>query len=251
MLHVKNALLALGLLVAVPAHAADSVPSYVSTALADPARNADTGNDARRHPADLVAFSQVKPGDTVVDLVPGGGYFTRIFSALVGPKGHVYAVWPSEYAKEDGDETPLVDKIAQDPHYANVSVVNQPAAAFAVTAPVDLVWTSQNYHDYLDKFMGPVDPTVFNAEVFKALKPGGIFIVIDHVAEAGSGARDTDTLHRIDPALVKAQVTAAGFLFDGEIDVLRNPADAHKVAVFDKSIRGHTDQFAYRFKKPG
>jgi predicted methyltransferase len=91
---------------------------------------------------------------------------------------------------------------------------------------------------------------VFNRAVFKALKPGGTFLVVDHVAEAGSGMRDTDTLHRIDPAIVKQQVVAAGFVFEGESNVLRNPADDHKKVVFDKAIRGRTDQFIYKFRKP-
>ena len=115
---------------------------------------------------------------------------------------------------------------------------------------MDLVFTSQNYHDYPDAFMGKVDPAVLNREVYAALKPGGLYVIIDHVAAAGSGLRDTDTLHRIDPAAVKAEVAAAGFVFDGESQVLRNPADSHELKVFDKSIRGHTDQFIYRFRKP-
>jgi predicted methyltransferase len=113
-----------------------------------------------------------------------------------------------------------------------------------------VVWTSQNYHDYSDKFMGHIDQTSLDKQVFAALKPGGVFVVVDHVAEAGSGIRDTDTLHRIDPELVKKQALAAGFVFAGKSDVLRNPADTHKLKVFDKSIRGHTDQFAYKFRKP-
>ena len=112
------------------------------------------------------------------------------------------------------------------------------------------MFTSQNYHDYPDKFMGKVDPAVLNKQVFEALKPGGLWVVIDHVAPAGSGMDDTDTLHRIDPAIVKKQVEAAGFVFDGESNVLRNPDDPHTIKVFDKSIRGHTDQFIYRFRKP-
>ena len=112
------------------------------------------------------------------------------------------------------------------------------------------MFTVQNYHDYPDKFMGKIDPMVFNRAVFKALKPGGTFLIVDHVAEAGSGMRDVDTLHRIDPAIVKQQVLAAGFVFEAEGNVLRNAADTHKIMVFDKTIRGHADQFIYRFRKP-
>jgi predicted methyltransferase len=169
----------------------------------------------------------------------------------VGPTGHVYAIWPDAYANEDQDEVAASLTIMADKHYANVTILFQPADKLSVPKQADLVWTSQNYHDYPDKFMGPTDPMLLNAAVFKALKPGGSFVVVDHVAEAGSGTRDTDTLHRIDPAIVKSQVLASGFTFDGETTVLANPADTHKIVVFDKAIRGHTDQFGYRFKKPG
>ena len=232
------------------AFAADTAPAYVTTAVADTARAKDAADDARRHAAELAVFAQVKPGDTVVDLIPGGGYWTRIFSQIVGPKGHVYMIWPNEYAKVDDDEVPVTQALVKDPHYSNVTLLMEPAAAFSVPVQADVVWTSQNYHDYPDKFMGPTDPNILDKAVFAALKPGGVFVVVDHAAEAGSGMRDTDTLHRIDPAAVKSQVPAAGFVLDGECDVLRNPADAHKSKVFDPAIRGHTDQFAYRFRKP-
>jgi predicted methyltransferase len=129
-------------------------------------------------------------------------------------------------------------------------VIEQPAAAFATPEPVDLVFTAQNYHDYPDAFMGRVDPIAFDRAVYRSLKPGGVFIVVDHVAEAESGLRDTDTLHRIDPAVVKQEVQSAGFVFEGESQVLRNPSDDHKRKVFDPAIRGHTDQFIYKFRKP-
>jgi predicted methyltransferase len=244
------ALLALALPVAAttPKHAA--VPDYVAKAVADPARKADAVNDERRKLAEITTFSRIKPGDKVLELIPGTGYFTRVFSAVVGPKGHVYALWPNEYAKEDAAGLSTSRTLAADAHYANVSVLTQPADKLSVPEPVDVVFTSQNYHDYPDAFMGKVDPLAFDRQVFAALKPGGLFVVIDHAAQPGSGMQDTDTLHRIDPAIVRSQVEAAGFVFDGESDVLRNPADTHTAKVFDKSIRGHTDQFVYRFRKP-
>lgn len=229
-------------------HAGDA--AAVSKAVNDPARAADKANDSRRKVEALMAFAEVKPGQKVLELIPGGGYFTRVFSGVVGSEGHVYTVWPNEYAREDADEVTAFQKIPADPHYANVSVLMQPANQLSVPEPVDLAFTSQNYHDYPDKFMGKVDPAVLNKQVFDALKPGGLWIVIDHVAPTGTGLTDTDTLHRIDPAIVKKEAEAAGFVFDGESKVLRNPKDPHDIKVFDKSIRGHTDQFAYRFRKP-
>ena len=229
--------------------AAPAIPAYVTAAVADKGRDADRDIDARRHPAELIAFSGVKPGDKVVDLIPGSGYFTKVFSKIVGPKGHVFMIWPNEYAKE-AQPDPVKNQELAKTGYPNTSVILQPGAAFATPEPVDLVFTVQNYHDYPDKFMGKIDPMIFNRAVYKALKPGGVFLVVDHTAEAGSGMRDTDTLHRIDPAIVKKQVTEAGFVYEGESQVLRNPADDLKKVVFDKAIRGHTDQFIYKFRKP-
>ncbi|HEX2816280.1 MAG TPA: methyltransferase [Phenylobacterium sp.] len=229
--------------------AASDLPAYVAAAVADKGRDADRDADARRHPGEVIAFSGVKAGDKVVDLIPGSGYFTKIFSKIVGPKGHVYMIWPNEYAKEAQPDPVKNEELAKT-GYPNTSVILQPGAAFSAPEPVDLVFTVQNYHDYPDKFMGKIDPMIFNRAVYKALKPGGVFLVVDHTAEAGSGMRDTDTLHRIDPAIVKKQVTDAGFVFEGESKVLRNPADDLKKLVFDKSIRGHTDQFIYKFRKP-
>jgi predicted methyltransferase len=120
----------------------------------------------------------------------------------------------------------------------------------SVPQKVDIVFTSQNYHDYHDPFMGPVDMKKFDEQVFEALKPGGVFIVIDHIAPAGSGISDTNTLHRIDPEVVKQEVESAGFVFDGSSDALINPKDPLNIKVFDPSIRGHTSQFIYRFRKP-
>ena len=226
------------------------VPSYVDAAMADPARGDVRSVDERRQTRAVVAFSQVKPGDKVVDLIPGQGYFSKIFSKIVGLRGRVYMIWPDEYAKVAHPDPEVDLALSKQAGYRNITVLSQPAAAFSTPEPVDLVFTSQNYHDYPDKFMGRIDPVAFDRAVFRALKPGGVFLVVDHVAQTGSGMRDTDTLHRIDPATVKAQVLSAGFKFDGESQVLRNSADDHTRKVFDPTVRGHTDQFIYRFRKP-
>jgi predicted methyltransferase len=244
-------LLSIGLLGCATSLPALAAPThYVAEAVADSYRSQDAEADERRHPAELAEFALVKPGDTVVDLVPGGGYFTRIFSRIVGPKGHVYAVWPIEYARIDGDEVAAVQELANDPHYSNVIVLIEPAAKFSIPVKADVVWTSQNYHDYLCKFMGPVEPKLLARSVLQALKPRGVFVIVDHAAQEGSGMRDTEAMHRVDPLFVKANTMAAGFKFDGESNVLRNPADPHEVLVFNPIIRGHTDQFVFRFRAP-
>ncbi|MBN8736088.1 MAG: class I SAM-dependent methyltransferase [Xanthomonadales bacterium] len=234
---------------AAPASATVKIPAYVTKAIDDPARAADRKDDARRKIADVMAFAGVKPGDKVLELDPGSGYWTRVFSRIVGPQGHVYTVWPDEMAKYSAKSFANWQGLVKDT-YTNVSLLKQPAAMLSVPQKVDVVFTSQNYHDYHDPFMGPVDMKSFDKQVFDALKPGGVFIVIDHIAPAGSGISDTNTLHRIDPEVVKQEVESAGFVFDGSSDALVNPKDPLDVKVFDPSIRGHTSQFIYRFKKP-
>lgn len=230
--------------------AASKTPVYIAAAIADKNRPPeDAARDANRKPAAMLAFAGIKPGMVVVDLIPGKGYFTRIFSAAVGPKGHVYAFIPTEFdAVFKKRNVPI--PTGSDPNYPNVTFIHASIAKFPIPQYADVVWTSQNYHDLHDTFTGPVDLAVANKAVFAALKPGGVFIVLDHAAQKGSGLRDTDTLHRIDPASVKSEVTAAGFKFAGESNVLRNPQDPHDKLVFDPSIRGKTDQFIYKFRKP-
>jgi predicted methyltransferase len=233
-----------------PVHAKG--PDAISAAIADASRpDTDKERDANRKPAETLAFAGVKSGDRIAELLPGGGYFTRLFSKVVGAGGHVYALVPapSPNAPPDAlDRAARVKAIAADPNYSNVSVVVEPFAQLKAPEPVDLVWTSQNYHD-LHNFPG-VDVTVFNQSVFEALKPGGTYLVLDHAAEPGSGVRDTATLHRIDPETVKKEVLAAGFVFVGGSDLLHQADDPHAVKVFDPSVRGKTDQFILKFRKP-
>ena len=234
---------------AVEAKGPPKIPAYVSAALGDKSRpEADLKLDEARKPGDLMAFAGVKPGMKVGDFMPGGGYFTRLFASAVGPKGVVYAYVPSEQVKANPKAEERGMGLAKD--YGNVRYITSPVAAFAPPEKLDMVWTSLNYHDLHDPFMGPADVAAVNAAVFKALKPGGVYIVIDHAAAAGSGLRDTDTLHRIDPATVKAEVTKAGFKLESVSPLLANPEDDHTKKVFDTSIRRHTDQFVYKFRKP-
>jgi predicted methyltransferase len=231
---------------------AAAVPDYIAAAIADPNRPpADTNRDADRKPAATLEFTGIKPGDQIAELLPGSGYFTRIFSKAVGSAGHVYALVPAlspDAPADTPDFAARVKALAADPHYSNVSVVVEPFSQLKTPVPVDLVWTSQNYHD-LHNLPG-LDLTVFNQMVFDALKPGGIYLILDHTAAPESGAADTATLHRIDPKTVKREVLAAGFVFAGSSQLLHQPSDSHTLKVFDPSIRGKTDQFILKFRKP-
>jgi predicted methyltransferase len=232
------------------ARASPAVPGYIATAVADPDRPAaDRQRDAARKPAEVIAFSRMRPGWTVADMIPLTGYYDRIFARIVGSKGHVYGFYPMELAKIL--KTPLPrNGAAPDPKFANFTALVAPANDFAPPVPVDLVWLSDNYHDFHDPFLAPADMAKVNAAVFKALKPGGIYLIVDHAAAGGSGLGATNTLHRIDEVTVKEEVEAAGFQLVGESNVLRNPADDHTRKIFDPSIRGKTDQFVLRFRKP-
>lgn len=220
----------------------------VPAVAAAPVRPAeDVARDAVRKPADMVAFAGIKTGSKVADMIPGAGYFTRVFAEAVGPTGKVTAIIPPQAEAAYPEPSKAVRAMATT-GYPQVAVVAAPTDP-SLTGTLDVFWTAQNYHD-LHNSLPPEGVIGFNKAVLATLKPGGVYVIVDHAGKDGSGLADTKTLHRIDPAVIKAEVTAAGFTFDGESAVLRNPADPKTANVFDPSIRGKTDQVAYRFKKP-
>jgi predicted methyltransferase len=240
------------------AHAAGPAASYIASAVDDPARpENDRNRDAFRKPAESLQFSGIRPGDVVADYNARGGYFTRLFADVVGTGGHVYAIQPLEtlhFVQNEADdlETYVIQQ-AYVNHQSNVTILDATALeAVRIPRKLDLFWISQNYHDLYNRNFGPVDLAAFNKAVFDALKPGGIYIVLDHRAATGAPANVTQTLHRIDPATVRRDVEAAGFRFEGESAILANPADDRSVSVFDKSMHehDHTDQFILKFRKP-
>ncbi len=225
-----------------------------TTAVADPGRPAtDTALDASRHPAEMVAFSRVKAGDKVMDVWPGHGYWTRLFSTVVGAKGKVYSYVPAEIADFKSDPVGTAKAVAAEPGRGNVEEFSDPLAApppAELRNTLDVVWTFENYHDLHDSFMKGADVAGFNRAVFASLKPGGYYVVVDHAAADGAGLSHTEDLHRVDPATIKAEVEKAGFVFDAESKVLANPTDLHTARIFDPAIRGNTDRVAFRFRKP-
>jgi predicted methyltransferase len=228
------------------------VPAAIAAAVADAGRpGTDKQRDENRMPAETIAFAGVKPGDVVGELLPGGGYFTRILSKVVGPQGHVYAFappLPPNASADMKDYSAPTRALAQEPAYANVTIVAQALANITFPVPVDMVWTTQNYHDFHN--IAGVDIAALNKQVFDALKPGGVYLVLDHAAAAGAGSSVTNTLHRIDVETVKKEVVAAGFVLEGSSPLLERKSDPHTAAVFDASVRGKTDQFILKFRKP-
>jgi len=240
---MRRAVAAALALAAVAASAALAAPQGpVAAALADPSRPAeDRARDADRKPAELIAFAGVKPGQKVAELAAGAGYFTRLLSAAVGPNGRVYPI-----ARQ---AIPPMEAIAKT--HPNVQITIAQPGTIPVPEPVDLVWTTLNYHDFKNVKVGTGDAAaVINAAAFKALKPGGVYLIVDHEAGKGVGTSATSTLHRIEGAAVRREVEAAGFRFEAESPLLRHAADEHKLGVTDPAIRGKTDQFVYRFRKP-
>lgn len=245
-------LLSIGVAAGAVATPIPSLMTDIDAAIADAARPAtQVEQDRRRKPAEVIAFAGIKRGDRIADFMYGNGYFSRLFSDVVGPTGRVYAFLPTqELANCKVEETAGTKALEQDKRYRNVHVLIDPSDQFAAPESLDLVWTALNYHDLHDKFMAPTNVALVNAAIFRALKPGGVLLIIDHVAAVGSGLRDTESLHRIDPQSIRSEVTAAGFVFEAENDALRNPEDAHTLPVFDPAIRFKTDQVVLKFRKP-
>jgi len=239
-------------LLGMPSDAAPAPDAAYAAALAAPGRFAkDLERDAARKPDQVFRFLGVGPGMTVLDVMSGGGYMTEYASALVGPTGRVTAYNPTAFENYVKDEVAARYTTGR---LANVTTLWQPMAAFSVPAGTfDAAIMVQNYHDvyWVDPKIWPkVDGPKLLATVKAALKPGGVFGIVDHAAVAGSGTSAAQTLHRIEKAAVIKDLEAAGFVYEGESPALANPADDHTKSVFDKSIRGHTDQFVLRFRKP-
>ena len=264
--------------------AAGKTPSYIAAAVKDSGRpEADTKRDKDRKPAEALAFSGVKPGDKVAELIPAAGYYTRLLSKVVGPSGHVYMIVPptpkgpppgmarpgaggppgaagppgpgGPGAGAPGAARPpmrrpnmmaMAKAITDNPEYSNVSVVELgPGPAFSLPEPVDVFWTTENYHDLHN--LPDADLSVFNKRVFESMKNGGVYFIEDHAGGKGTGAGETKTLHRIEPDQVKKEVTDAGFDYVGQSRALHNPKDTHKDIVFKTADK--TDRFMYKFRR--
>ncbi|HEY2683049.1 MAG TPA: hypothetical protein VGI93_06045 [Steroidobacteraceae bacterium] len=229
-----------------------SIPFRIAAAVEDAARPANqVALDVWRKPGELIAYAGVKPGDRIADFMSGNGYFIRILSHVVGRQGRVYAFLPiQQLANCAPEETAGTIALRNHTHYSNVKLLSMPAEHFSAPELLDEVWIVQGYHDLHDKFMEPANVATVNTAVFNSLKPGGIYLIVDHVARSGSALHDTETLHRIDPATIRTEVTRAGFQLESESNLFRNPADTHELAVFDPAIRHQTDQIVLKFRKP-
>ncbi|HEY7958460.1 MAG TPA: methyltransferase [Sphingomicrobium sp.] len=248
------ALMTLATILLLPA-CSDAAPpragSTIRQAVADPARPAGyRAADPLRKPAETLSFSGVKGGMTVGEFYPAGGYFTRMLSDMVGSSGHIYAVENAGWNDSVKDD----QKMLSEGKWKNVSLDVQPFGTVKFPKPLDLAWVTQNYHDLkIDKY-GPgghaVDTVAFDRAVYNALKPGGIFFILDHEGPAGMSEADIAKMHRINRDLVVKEVTSAGFKLAAEGKFLRRSGDDHTKPIFDPSVRGHTDQYALKFVKP-
>jgi len=203
--------------------------------------------------SELIRFARAGAGATVIDVYPGEGDWTRVFSDAVGPQGRVYSFVPAEVAHFKNDPAGRMRALAQEPGRENVEAVSADLVAMPQAAQAaDVVWLHLFYHDLHTALMQARGATAaqFNRAVFERLKPGGFYVIVDHAAAAGTGTGDAQTLHRIDPAAVRQEVEAAGFVLDGESTLLANRDDQHSIKPFDPSIKGKTDRFAYRFVRP-
>jgi predicted methyltransferase len=226
---------------------AAAAPTYVAKAVADPTRpKEDVATGASRDPVDTLAFAGVKPGMSVAELFPGGGYYTRMISDIVGPKGQIVGVENAGWkGAAEADRKTMADL-----NRPNIQLDVEPFGQMKLPGKVDLFWITQNYHDLKIAKYGAVDTAAFNRQVFDALKPGGVYFILDHEANPGTTLEQIAVLHRVEKAQVIREVTAAGFRLAAEGKFLNRPGDDHTKPIFDAAIRGKTDQYALKFVKP-
>jgi predicted methyltransferase len=246
----------IGLVLAACATAPAGVPSLgaadYAAILSDPARaEADKKDDAARRPAEVLAFAGIRPGATILEMEVGRGWYTEILSAAVGPTGKIITQNPAEFAYSS---PALATRRAAGRLPNVVETTTHFDKLEAADGSVDKVLWILGPHElyYVPKdSTGLGDPAKAYAEIMRVLKPGGEFIAMDHAANAGAPSSTGGTIHRIDPAIVLASANAAGLVFVDQSDVLANPQDDRSKMVFDATVRRHTDQFLFRFRKPG
>src|ERR1700685_2847699 len=204
--------------------------------------------------SELIKFARVDAGSTIIDVYPGDGDWTRLFSEIVGPKGRVYSFVPAKPAHFKNDPVGRMQTLAKEPGRENVEAVSADLVAMPeATQPADVLWLHLFYHDLHTALMQARGATAaqFNRAVYERLKPGGSYVIVDHAAAVGAGTSDAQSLHRIEPASVRGEVEAAGFVLEAESTMLANKDDSHAIKVFDPSIKGETDRFAFRFGTHG
>jgi predicted methyltransferase len=239
------ALIVLGLS-ANAALAADA-QDYIATAIADPSRpKEDVAKDGLRDPAETLAFSGIRPGMKVVEFAPEGGYYSRLLIDVVGPKGSVRMLENAGWYSDVGADLKVFNQVNRPNLFLEVQLWGQ----FRTLERVDMVWTTQNYHDLHVAKFGQVDIAAFNRKVFNALKPGGIYLIIDHDGLSQMSADNLAELHRIPKSQVVAEVTAAGFKLVDEGKFLQRPTDDLSKFIADPAVRYHTSQFALKFVRP-
>jgi predicted methyltransferase len=203
--------------------------------------------------SELIRFARIDAGATVIDVYPRDGDWTRVFSEIVGPEGRVDSFVPAEVAHFKNDPLGLMRRLAKEPGRDNVEAVSADLVAMPqVTRPADVLWLHLFYHDLHTALIQARGATAadFNRAVYERLKPGGCYVIVDHAAALGAGTSEAQSLHRIEPASVRKEVEAAGFVLDAESTLLANKDDPHTIKVFDPAIKGKTDRFVYRFVKP-
>lgn len=249
---VLPALASAALCISIPAFAAPAKPD-LAAAVAKPGRPADAvALDASRKPAETLAFLGLKQGMSAADIMTGSGYWAEIIANAVGPKGKVTAFEPNQFYTGPEETKKWDALVARRP---DVNFTRYPFKSFT-SAPnrFDFVIINLSYHDLYwqsEKYRIPrTDPAAFLKTLYAATKPGGVVGIVDHAGPPGDTRAVVDKLHRIDPATVKADFKAAGFVLEAESPLLANPADDHAKLVFDPAVRGKTDRFLYRFRKP-